>query len=188
VSRFVPPTVDAFELSISATTGRALVPFLRRHVIAARRALNSGRGRARGRGCGLRELSVALVGAAKMSALHERFMHLKGPTDVLTFPRDGDSRGRTISGEVVVCVPQARRRAAERGISMRAEVLLYAVHGMLHLCGYDDRTDRDYRLMHRTEDQILSRLGFGPVFSGTVSGARAGPRPRRAARLGERRK
>jgi probable rRNA maturation factor len=182
MGRFAPSPVDAFELTIAATTGRMLAPFLRRHLLGARRALGEGRGGTVGRGrrCALREMSVALVGDAKMKALHQRFMNLTGPTDVLTFPLDVDSRGRTTSGEVVVCVPQARRRAAERGLAVRVEVLLYAIHGMLHLCGYDDRTDRDYRRMHRTEDQILSLLGFGPVFSGTAGGAG----PRKAARPG----
>ena len=91
-------------------------------------------------------------------------MSVDGPTDVLTFPIDVDARGRALSGEVVVCVPQAKRRASERDIPPKLELLLYALHGMLHLSGYDDRTDRGYREMHRTEDHILSQLGFGPVF------------------------
>jgi probable rRNA maturation factor len=42
--------------------------------------------------------------------------------------------------------------------------LLYSLHGMLHLCGFDDRTEPDFRRMHQTEDEILTRLGVGPVF------------------------
>jgi ssRNA-specific RNase YbeY (16S rRNA maturation enzyme) len=51
-----------------------------------------------------------------------------------------------------------------RSIPPRMELLLYALHGMLHLSGFDDRTDRDFALMHRTEDSILESLGFAPVF------------------------
>jgi hypothetical protein len=52
---------------------------------------------------------------------------------------------------------------------------------MLHLCGYDDRTDAAFAAMHRTEDRILSQLGVGPVFAPTTSAApdAARPRPRR---------
>ncbi len=55
----------------------------------------------------------------------------------------------------------------------RNEVLLYALHGMLHLSGFDDRTDADFRKMHRMEDRLLARLGIGPVF-GPVDRRRAG--------------
>ena len=100
-------------------------------------------------------------------------MGVLGPTDVLTFPLETDATGHTISGEIVVCVPEARRRARENGIPLEREVLLYALHGMLHLIGYDDRTDAGFAKMHRMEDDILTKLGVGPVF-------RAPTGPRRA--------
>lgn len=112
----------------------------------------------------LQQLSVALVGDARMVLLHKQFLGVSGPTDVLTFPLETDRRGRVTAGEVVVCVPEARRRARERKIGVEQELLLYALHGMLHLCGYDDTTPDAYEKMHRTEDQILTRLGVGPVF------------------------
>lgn len=127
----------------------------------------------------LDELSIALVGDAQMSQLHQRFMGIAGPTDVLTFPLEHDGRGRCVSGEVVVCVPEARRQAKERGISVEDEVLLYAVHGMLHLSGFDDRTQADYRTMHRTEDRILTQLGVGAVFHADAHGGQRQPRPLR---------
>lgn len=99
-----------------------------------------------------------------MGDLHVRFINVAGPTDVLTFPLEEDSRGRATIGEVVVCVPEARRQAKTRGVELRLEVLLYALHGMLHLSGFDDKNERDFRTMHRTEDAILQRLGFSPVF------------------------
>jgi probable rRNA maturation factor len=142
------------DLNITATAGQSLVPYLRRHLPCAHRLVKSS----------LKELSVALVGDAKMSELHERFMSLAGPTDVLSFPLEHDGRGRCVAGEVVVCVPEARRRARERQLPVRNEVLLYAIHGMLHLIGFDDRTQADYRKMHRTEDRILTELGIGATF------------------------
>ena len=115
-----------------------------------------------------------------MSELHKDFMGITGPTDVLTFPLETDARGRVTSGEVVVCVPESRRQARERGLATRLELLLYAVHGMLHLLGYDDRTDRAYRVMHRTEDDLMSELGLGPVFSrGSAGRERKSRRGRR---------
>jgi probable rRNA maturation factor len=112
----------------------------------------------------LRELSIVLVGDRRMTQLHKQFMGISGPTDVLTFPLDLDRRGKPISGEVFVCVPEALRRCRELGTNLQNELLLYALHGMLHLSGFDDRTARHYRRMHRKEDAILRRLGVGAVF------------------------
>jgi rRNA maturation RNase YbeY len=162
----VPGTLD---LIITARTGRSHVSTLRRYLPRAHALLKPP----------LRELSVALVGDSRMSALHERFMNITGPTDVLTFPLEFDSRGRPTAGEVVVCMPEAVRRARGLGIETKHEVLLYALHGMLHLSGFDDRTDAAFRTMHRKEDQILIRLGLGPIYD--AARLKSG----RASRLGE---
>jgi len=149
-------------VTITAETGRAYVPFLRQQLRAAHELLESTVKRSsRSR---LRELSIAIVNDARMSDLHAQFMGIHGPTDVLTFPIDQDASGHVTSGEVIVCLPQARRQAKQHRIPPRLELLLYAIHGMLHLLGYDDRTARDFHTMHRTEDDILTQLGFGPVF------------------------
>jgi probable rRNA maturation factor len=150
-----PDGSNCLQLTITPATGARYVPFLRRHLRAAHAILRPG----------LRALSLALVGDRRMAELHERFLHIAGPTDVLTFPLEIDRRGRTTAGEVVVCVPEARRRARAEGVAVEPELLLYALHGMLHLAGFDDRTDRGFAAMHRTEDDILTRLGVGPVFS-----------------------
>jgi rRNA maturation RNase YbeY len=158
----------SFNVTITAEAGRAFVPFLRKQLRAAHGVLESTTtSRGRLRRLPLRELSVALVNDARMSALHDEFMGIHAPTDVLTFPIDEDPRGRVTSGEVIVSVPQARRLAKQHRIPARLELLLYAVHGMLHLLGYDDRTARNFQTMHALEDHILTQLGFGPVFTPT---------------------
>jgi len=144
----------SFRVEVSGTTGRSFAPYVRKHLQAARRFLKTAP----------KWLGVVLIGDRQMAELHYRFINIDGPTDVLTFPLDEDEHG-VIHGEVYVCVPEARRRASEiPGRSVRDEVLLYALHGMLHLCGMDDRTDRGYRRMHRLEDSILRRIGVGPLF------------------------
>jgi probable rRNA maturation factor len=158
-------TRPALQLDLTSPAGKRFVPFLTRNLVAAHRILNPA----------LRELSVALVGDARMSRLHEQFMGIPGPTDVLTFPLDEDGRGRVTAGEVVVCVPEALRRAKIEGQKPERELLLYALHGLLHLSGYDDRTASDYRRMHRTEDMILTKLGIGPVFAARAAGVSPAP-------------
>lgn len=148
-------TTAKLTLHVHAQLGRAHLPFLRRNLRRAYALIAPP----------LRELSLALVNDARMARLHQQFMNIPGPTDVLTFELDHDSRGNVTCGEVVICVPEARRQAKQRGIELRMELLLYGLHGMLHLCGFDDRTGRGFRTMHRREDDILTALGFGPVFA-----------------------
>lgn len=155
----------AFDLTISARVGRPHVKFLNAQLLRARAMLKSE----------LVELSVALVGDATMSRLHREFLGISGPTDVITFPLEHDSQGRVLSGEVVVCVAEAKRVARRHGIEVRHELLLYALHGMLHLSGFDDRTQAGFAKMHRTEDRILKRLGIGPVFATSARTARCIP-------------
>jgi probable rRNA maturation factor len=142
-------------LALSASTGKQYLPYLRRHLPSAATFIRTH----------LTDLSVILVGDKRMAELHLQFMNIPGPTDVLTFPIDEDSRGRPTAGEVYVCIPEAIRQSKLRKTKVRDEVLLYALHGLLHLSGFDDRTDAEYRRMHRTEDDILSRLGIGRVFA-----------------------
>jgi rRNA maturation RNase YbeY len=141
---------SSFLLSIQAHVGARYAAHLRRHARLANALLPHR----------LHELSIALVNDATMSDLHLRFMNLPGSTDVLTFPLDEDRQ----AGEVIICVPEARRRARLHGTSLQNELLLYTIHGMLHLCGMDDRTPKGFTDMHRMEDEILTRLGIGPVF------------------------
>jgi probable rRNA maturation factor len=169
MSKGSPPRIA---ITINAQLARAHAPFLRQQLRRAHAILSPR----------LAELSVALVNDARMSELHEQFLGVAGPTDVLTFELDHDARGRVTAGEVVVCVPEARRQAKKRGIELRMELLLYALHGMLHLCGFDDRTERGFRTMHRREDDILTALGFGPVFATQPQSSSRVRRPRRAGR------
>jgi probable rRNA maturation factor len=147
---------------ISAEIGKQYVPFLRSNLRKAYGILKPP----------LRELSLAIVNDHTMSRLHQQFMNLPGPTDVLTFPLEEDKNGNCVSGEVIVCLPEARRRAKELGHRIQHELLLYALHGMLHLAGFDDRTNRDFVKMHAMEDKILRQLGIGPVFAAPAKSKR----------------
>ena len=161
--------MSGFRLSILAEIGTRHVAYLRAKLVAAHRLVPAAPA----------EMSLVLVDDLKMSQLHQRFMGIAGPTDVLTFPLDADARGRSTCGEVVICVGEARRQARQRHVPVERELLLYALHGLLHLCGFEDKTAAGFRKMHRTEDAILSQLGVGPVFA-------AAPRRSHADRFGEK--
>lgn len=152
-----------------AAAGRAELPFVRRWLPRAAALVRT---------CRLRTLSVAIVGDATMSRLHEQFLGIPGPTDVLTFELETNAHGSPTVGEVVVCAPEARRQARAHGTRMEHELLLYALHGVLHLSGYDDLDPAAHRRMHLAEDRILTSLTIGAVFH-RPKGAR---RPKKAAR------
>lgn len=115
-------------------------------------------------------LEVAVVGAARMRTLHRRWMSVDSPTDVLTFDLRDQPAEKAVDAQLVLCETAARSEARRTGGDWRRELLLYAVHGCLHLCGYDDRRRADAVRMHRREDEILTALGHGPVFSAPSAG------------------
>jgi len=125
---------------------------------AARRALRS-------RGCRRGHLEVAVVGEAEMRRQHLLWKGRRSSTDVLSFDLRDEARPSLVDGQLVVCEPVARRTAKARRSDWRGELLLYVVHGCLHLCGLDDRHRAEAAGMHAIEDAILTELGWGPVYS-----------------------
>ncbi len=107
------------------------------------------------------EVSVALVDDRRIAELNRLYLRHDGPTDVLSFPL---SEGAGVAGEVVVSVERAVAVASRRNKDAVGEVLLYVVHGCLHLLGYDDRTPGDAKRMHGRENQILTSLGYPDAY------------------------
>ena len=113
----------------------------------------------------LAELSVLLVDSAAMAELHERWMDLPGPTDVMAFPMDemdGARRpdapdpGPALLGDVVLCPAFARDQARKADHSLLDELHLLTVHGVLHLLGYDHAEPDEEREMFRLQNRILA--------------------------------
>jgi probable rRNA maturation factor len=122
----------------------------------------------------LADLSVVLLDSAAMSALHQQWMDLSGPTDVMAFPMDGvepgdligaaDHPGRmrddeptheTMLGDVVLCPEVAATQARQAGHSVEAELHLLCTHGILHLLGYDHGDADEERVMFELQARVL---------------------------------
>ncbi|MCH7721398.1 MAG: rRNA maturation RNase YbeY [Planctomycetes bacterium] len=114
--------------------------------------------------CPSARISVAVVGDARIAELNQQFLSHEGPTDVLTFNLTEAANG--LDAEIIISAETAHRQAQQRGHQMMDELLLYAVHGTLHLLGMDDHSEDDAERMHRLENEILSDLGRGPVYGG----------------------
>jgi len=129
------------------------------------------------------ELSVMFVAEATIADLNERFMGHDGPTDVLSFPIDGepDPPGRwpdsggpgpdreddpeelpLLLGDVVVCPAVAERNAPTHAGSVDDELALLIVHGILHLLGMDHATDEQRAAMWAREQTLLA-AHHGPL-------------------------
>lgn len=101
-------------------------------------------------------LSVAVVGDHRMRRLNREYHGVDATTDVLAFPLE---TGPGPSGEVIVCAPSAARRARSREIEPLSELLLYVVHGTLHLLGERDATREQAGRMRRLEFDVLAIIG-----------------------------
>jgi probable rRNA maturation factor len=108
------------------------------------------------------KVSLAFVDDATIAGLNKRFLEHEGPTDVITFPLSGPG-ARKLEGEVVIGVEVAQREALERGHDVSTELCLYVIHGTLHLCGYDDRSQRDSADMRRKEREYLKQLNLPDI-------------------------
>lgn len=97
-------------------------------------------------------VTVAVVSDARVRALNRQFRRRDYPTDVLSFPAEEPDQ----LGDVVIAAGVARRQAREAGHSLDVELRVLALHGLLHLLGYDH--DRDDGRMARVERR-LRRLG-----------------------------
>jgi probable rRNA maturation factor len=101
------------------------------------------------------DISVAVLDDAGISALNATFKGRDEPTDVLAFPYGDDADG--LAGEIVVSAETAERVGASLDETPERELLRYCVHGLLHLCGYDDRTPAQRRRMEAVQEAALPR-------------------------------
>lgn len=105
------------------------------------------------------EVSLALVTDGTIRRLNRRYRGMDRVTDVLAFPLDTRLLDRHILGEVVISVDRARVQARAIGHPVHTEIALLAVHGLLHLLGYDDRTTAGADQMIRRQRMLVSEAG-----------------------------
>ena len=127
--------------------------------IDAGRIRSAVEGVLRGEGIESAEISIAFVDDETIHDLNRRYLNHDDPTDVISFPLgDGDD----VDGEIVVSTETAIRQADTLGHAAIDEVLLYVVHGVLHLVGYDDLAPDDAAEMRRREARYVDRAGRSP--------------------------
>ena len=108
------------------------------------------------------EISLAVVDNPTIHTLNKRYLNHDEPTDVLSFPLS-EPNAKKLSGELVLGAEVAKAQAEERGHDVQAELALYIIHGLLHLCGYDDHSEKDAAEMRERERHYLKQTGWPDV-------------------------
>lgn len=126
------------------------------------------------------EISIAIVDDPSIHEINRTHLQHDYPTDVISFlldsgvadPRSvaqagpkGRGQGLWIDGEIILSADTAVREAREYDWDASSEMALYVVHGLLHLCGYDDLSDEEQAIMREREREILTSLGLSPQYS-----------------------
>lgn len=143
-------------------------PASRRTLVnSLRRAVRATLGYAQQHGIGLPigapQVDVSLVADEEIMQLNADYRNKNGPTDVLSFAQcEGESfifaaEGAWL-GDVVIAVATAVRQARRQEHDLRRELEFLAVHGTLHLCGFDHDTTARRRILWRAQDEITARL------------------------------
>jgi probable rRNA maturation factor len=116
------------------------------------------------------EISLLLTGQERIRELNREYRGLDQPTDVLSFglgeEKAGDEPlafigppdGLLHLGEVIISYPQAGIQAAEHGHSLEKELTVLAVHGVLHILGYDHESGDDGEAMFKLQTEIVAGL------------------------------
>ena len=104
------------------------------------------------------EISIAFIDDAAIREHNRQYLNHDYETDVISFVLEESDN--SLTGQLLVSTETAKRMAAEIGVPTGHEVLLYAVHGMLHLVGFDDTDPQSAEKMRDAEREYLERFGI----------------------------
>jgi len=105
-------------------------------------------------------INVVLVNSDTIQQFNRDFLKHDYPTDTISFPAEYRQSDGHLEGEVLVCTEIAKERAEEFSWAAESELLLYVVHGVLHLIGFDDSTPEQQAVMQEKERSYLATLGI----------------------------
>src|SRR5438874_4074434 len=141
---------------IAIATPQDIVAVDRKHVREIVRAVLDGEGVADA------EVSLAFVDNPTIHTLNKRFLQHDEPTDVLSFPLS-EPGAKRLAGELVLGAEVAKTQAEARGHDVQAELALYVIHGLLHLCGHDDKSAKAAAAMREGERHYLGKVGLPDI-------------------------
>ena len=143
-------------LQIKIASPQEIVPLDRGRLREIARAVLDGEG------VTAAAISLAFVDNPTIHRLNKQFLDHDEPTDVLSFPLS-EPGAKKLAGELVIGVEVAQAAALERGHDVQAELTLYVIHGLLHLCGFGDKTPEAAAQMRARERHYLKQLGWPDI-------------------------
>ena len=115
------------------------------------------------------ELSMRIVDEAEMIELNHQYRDKQKSTNVLSFPADIPPELEiNLLGDIAICAPVIEREASEQGKALEAHYAHMAIHGVLHLAGYDHIDEADAEQMEALEIDVLSRLGYSNPYEQAI--------------------
>lgn len=109
-------------------------------------------------------ISFVVLGNKEITRLNRKFLSKTGTTDVISFDLS-DKADDLRNFDIAVNAEMAQRQAKTRDHKPESELALYFLHGLLHNLGFDDSTADKAAKMHKTEDDILKKFGYGVVYN-----------------------
>jgi len=115
------------------------------------------------------EVSITITDNEEIRKLNRDYRGKDQPTDVLSFALEESGDGESeildadmprVLGDIIISLDKAREQAEEYGHSFMRELGFLAVHGFLHLLGYDHGTEEEEKIMFRKQDEILEQFGL----------------------------
>ncbi len=110
------------------------------------------------------EFNVILVSEEKIQTLNKKYRGIDRITDVISFALEDDTTIKLdkyrMLGDIYICLNKAKSQAIEYNHSFKRELSFLAVHGLLHLLGYDHMTKDEEKIMFDKQEEVLSRYGI----------------------------
>lgn len=110
------------------------------------------------------EFNVIIVSEEKIQELNKNYRGLDRVTDVISFALEDDKsfnmEGYRMLGDIYICLKRAKEQALEYGHSFKRELSFLAIHGLLHLLGYDHMNEDDEKVMFEKQEEVLNRYGI----------------------------
>lgn len=110
------------------------------------------------------EFNVIIVDKDKIQLLNKEYRNIDKVTDVISFALEDDDTFKLddyrVLGDIYICVEKALEQAEEYGHSFKRELSFLAVHGLLHLLGYDHMTSEEEKIMFNKQEEVLKKYGI----------------------------
>lgn len=110
------------------------------------------------------EFNVIIVDSNKIRELNKEYRNIDRVTDVISFALEDDDtfnlEDYRVLGDIYICLEQALKQAEDYGHSFKRELSFLAIHGLLHLLGYDHMSEEEEKIMFKKQEEVLSHYGI----------------------------